>query len=195
MNNENRVIARHCQNDPKVLRDTLHFITASIRESFYRVPTVLENIRRDGSQSTELWGFKRDSYEYVIANYPTLHGDALRALNNNDMTAMMFVFLRVPGLGLAKAGFACQLFCGRVGCIDTHNVKLYNVSPNVLTLNKSAKEITQRRRIEAYIDLCYRCGGSELLWDAWCDLIAVRQATHWKDGEHVSKAHADMCVR
>lgn len=184
-----------CQSDAKHLRDALYFVTASIRTQFSAVAGQLHDIHQRGADSKHLWGFKGESWEYITANYDQLHTDALTAINRGTDVDLMRVFLRVPGLGLAKAGFACQLFSGRVGCIDTHNIKLYGVSESVLRMPKSLTELTQLRKIEAYIDLCARCGGSQNLWGAWCDLIAHRQAKHFEDGARVSRHHVELCVR
>ena len=97
----------------------------------------------------------------------------------------MHVFLRVEGLGLAKAGFCCQLFAGCVGCIDVHNLRRLSIPVTVLKLNKNASDVTKQKRIETYVDACSqrRC---RWLWNSWCNLIAKKQPERWRDGEHVS---------
>jgi hypothetical protein len=195
LNEHNQEIARECQRSPEVLRDTLRMVIISIREKFHLVEDVYDDVLDKGIHAPKLFGFKVAAWEHVTANYRAIHRDAMRALHADDTVGLMRIFLRVPGLGLAKAGFAVQLLCGRVGCIDTHNARIYNVPESMLRFDKSTLEATQTRKIEAYIDLCKRVGGSRALWDSWCDLIADRYPNAWSDGRHVSAHHVTLCVR
>jgi hypothetical protein len=70
----------------------------------------------------------------------------------------MTIFLRIPGLGLPKAGFMCQLCAGLVGCMDVHNIRMYGLNIKDLTLAKNPKgdkaKATNLTKIVNYIDLC-----------------------------------------
>ena len=141
-----------------------------------------------------LRGSASHGLDYLRDNAATLYADAMEARDNPD--ALLEVFLRVPGLGLAKAGFACQLFAGIVGCLDTHNIKLYGVPMSTLSYNKNAKrDETKARRRQAYLALCERIGGSEKLWRAWCEYKASIAPGNWDNGgESVSALHVE-CLR
>ena len=39
-----------------------------------------------------------------------------------------------------------------------------------------------------------KCGGSEYLWDSWCDYIAALYPKKFKNGEHVSQCHVDYLI-
>ena len=93
-------------------------------------------------------------------------------------------------MGLAKAGFCCQLFAGRVGCIDVHNLRRLSIPESVLKFSKKLKPESQVKKIEAYVDAC-RQRRSVRLWNSWCELIAKKQPDKWKDGIQVSKVHLD----
>jgi hypothetical protein len=100
----------------------------------------------------------------------------------------MRVFLRVPGLGLPKAGFMCQLCAGLVGCMDVHNIKLYGLNPNVLKLPKTLKNPAKViEKIAVYVELCHGYG-TEMLWNSWCEYLSTK-SVHWVDGFHVSEVH------
>ena len=183
-----------CIQSPKVTRRMLEFVILSIRERFHKMPDAVASYEAHGLNAPEVFGFKNESMEYIAANYRNIWREANKALKDNDETALMLVFLQVPGLGLAKAGFACQLFAARVGCIDTHNARLYGVTEAQLRFPKKALYKTQVRKIEAYIDLCTRVGGSLFLWDSWCDLIALRQNKYFASGQQVSDLHAELII-
>jgi len=89
---------------------------------------------------------------------------------------------------LPKAGFLCQLCAGLVGCIDIHNIRMYNIDPKTLTLSKTVKSpAIRRKRIENYVDLCHTIG-TETLWNTWCDFLSTK-SKRWVDGNHVSEVH------
>ena len=121
----------------------------------------------------------------------------MRAVINSNQTdtvkslALMRIFLRIDGLGLPKAGFMCQLTAGLVGCMDVHNIKMYNLKIKDLTLAKNPKgfkgKATNNGKIVAYVTLCKE-HGTENLWNSWCNFVASKSIS-WKDGNHVSSAH------
>ena len=103
----------------------------------------------------------------------------------------MTIFLRVDGLGLPKAGFCCQLIAGMVGCMDVHNIKMYDLDANSFKLNPKPKTdkafASNQQKITSYINLCHDYG-CEQLWDSWCDMLATK-SKRWQDGNHVSEVH------
>ena len=100
----------------------------------------------------------------------------------------MRIFLRVPGLGLPKAGFVCQLTAGLVGCMDVHNIKMYDLDTRVLTLDKNVKsEAKITAKIQDYVKLCHDYG-TEFLWNSWCEYLSTK-SDKWIDGFHVSEVH------
>ena len=106
--------------------------------------------------------------------------------------SLMKIFLQIDGLGLAKAGFVCQLVAGLVGCIDVHNIKQYNIKPDLLIYNKTVKtkrgQEANEKRLQEYVALC-EIYTSERLWNAWCSLIADKYPKDFLDDYHVSELH------
>jgi hypothetical protein len=103
----------------------------------------------------------------------------------------MNVFLQIDGLGLAKAGFVCQLTAGLVGCIDVHNIRMYNIPKKDLSFSKSIKSKTlKNKKISNYVSVCHDIG-TENLWNTWCSFLATK-SKKFEDGFHVSKVHYDF---
>lgn len=183
-----------CQGGPEATARMLRFVLATIQQQLETVPGIMADFEELGEESRFAFGTKSAGLRYVREHAEELYFDALGAMD--DDIELMRVFLRVPGLGLVKAGFACQLFAGRVGCLDVHNIKLYGLSRNDLRIAKGAKrETTILRRITRYVELCRELGGAVKLWAAWCDYKAqVSPAGNWPDmGASVSLMHVEAC--
>lgn len=184
-----------CQSDSESTVRMLRFVLATIQQQLETVPAIVESFEQDGAESPFAFGPKREGLEFIRERGDQLYHEALAAMD--DDYELMRVFLQVPGLGLVKAGFACQLFAGRVGCLDVHNIKMYGLSRNELRINKNAKlPETIERRVRAYIGLCRRLGGAVQLWAAWCEYKAeVSPPANWPDmGRSVSIMHVEACA-
>ena len=163
----------------------------SIQQPWHNVGVQMYDYKDKGLGSRFVWGNKRKTLLWLATNGEQLYYEAIECLEftgKKRSLALMNVFLQVPGLGLAKAGFCCQLFAGCVGCIDVHNLRRLSIPATVLTLDKKASDVTKQKRIETYVDACSqrRCSW---LWNSWCDLIAKKEPNRWRDGEHVSSVH------
>lgn len=192
MSNYSEHIARcnaFCQASPENTARMLHFVVATIQQGLETVPVILESFEEEGTSSRFAFGSKRQALKYISEHSETVYADALKA--RNDPIHLMKVFLRVPGLGTVKAGFACQLFANLVGCLDVHNIKLYSIPRALLRSPKELKtERAQLKRISKYVSYCERLGGSETLWRNWCDYKASLQPLNWDDaGLSVSLFH------
>ena len=188
----------YSMQSPEKLSDTFTMDLLSIRQSFKIVGTELRHVRRHGVGSYFLFGYKRNGYKYIQSNKGLLYGQSRAIINSNKSKndkaiELMKLYLKINGFSLAKAGFACQLVAGLVGCMDSHNIKYYNVNPNSLEYNKDVKSErgreNNRKKLTDYIELCHSIG-TETLWNRWCDNLAARDK-YWKDGNHVSQAHID----
>tara|TARA_R100000742_G_C4279416_1_gene103924 strand:+ start:1304 stop:1930 length:627 start_codon:yes stop_codon:yes gene_type:complete len=174
--------------------------SSSIKQPWSHIGKQLKDIESLGTDSKYLFGFKRDTYLYMTTHKHKIHSQLLAVLNSkktDDQKAesLMNIFLRVPGLGLAKAGFVCQLTAGLVGCMDSHNVKRYGVEPSSLNLNRNPRGKkalkTNATKVTNYISLCHKYG-TENMWNSWCSFVATKdkQAKElWQDANHVSEVH------
>jgi hypothetical protein len=99
--------------------------------------------------------------------------------------AMLAAITRVPGLGLAKGGFALQLIWGLSGCLDTHNIARFGLRERALSHRPSYPSALLSR----YNATCAAAGGPERLWDGWCHYVATKDAGRYDSAEHVSSLH------
>lgn len=149
----------------------------------------------DGDRNSQafrrvIWGHKLDGLEYL----GSAHGKAVFAVANwhayrSDAAGVLDALTRVPGLGLAKAGFLAQMVYGLAGCLDTHNLRRFGLSANLCTLRGNLKPPTRARRINAYLEAVEQCGGTENLWDDWCEHLAERNPSRYTHAYDVSELH------
>jgi hypothetical protein len=175
------------QTGPAEFSRALSFVLATIQQRLETVPAIMADFEEHGSRSRYAFGSKAAGLDYLQANRGDLYRDAMAC--RYDDKALLALFLQVPGLGLVKAGFACQLFAGSVGCIDVHNIKLYDIPLAAIQYGYPKTAAVQTRKQQAYIDLCKGLGGSALLWSAWCDYLAAQRPGRWPAGRAVSEFH------
>jgi len=164
------------------------FVLLTIRQPLHRVAADLAAVR-DGDRRP-LWGSKGAGFDYLAANGATLYTDVMAL--EGDADAQLARVADVPGLGLVKAGFVLQLAFGVSGCLDSHNINRLGLDTKVLKLAKSASAKLRAKKAAAYNALCQQLGGTEVLWDDWCDYAYAHgqgNASRYVDGDDVSKEH------
>ena len=178
------------------LSDVILMVVLSIQQPWYAVGDQLKDVKRWGIGSKFIWGNKIKTYNFLMSRKDFIYSQYLAGLNSSKSDddkalSLMNVFLQIDGLGLAKAGFVCQLTAGLVGCIDVHNIRMYNIPKKDLAFSKSIKSKTLRdKKISNYISVCHTIG-TENLWDTWCCSLATK-TKRFEDGFHVSKVHYDF---
>ena len=178
------------------LSDVILMVVLSIQQPWYGVGDQLKDVKRWGIGSKFIWGNKIKTYNFLMSRKDFIYSQYLAVLNSSKSDddkalSLMNVFLQIDGLGLAKAGFVCQLTAGLVGCIDVHNIRMYNIPKKDLAFSKSIKSKTLRdKKISNYISVCHTIG-TENLWDTWCCSLATK-TKRFEDGFHVSKVHYDF---
>lgn len=180
----------YSQASPDGLARAVRFVLATIQQQLETVPRMVTEFESMGSQSRYAWGMKRAGLDWLEIHAETLYKIAMA--NRGHDRELLATFLAVPGLGLVKAGFACQLFNNQVGCIDTHNIKLYGIPLSAVKYNYSLKPETLIAKQQTYVDLCHGLGGSAALWSRWCDYVATVRPHNWDSGYAVSQFHADV---
>ncbi len=185
-------IERWCKNPDKLLTVGT-MVLASIRMQWVGVGTQMESIRELGVDSGCLWGFKKDGYVYLRDNRKALykHVRDYRA-GKMWLDDLMREFVKVPGLGLPKAGFLCQLLVGRSGCLDMHNVDRFGLDAKAWMIRPRKDPAAQLRelddKISLYLKLIEACGGTEKLWDEWCEHLNDRWSV-FHNADDVSRRH------
>lgn len=178
------------QASPENLRRCAVFVLATIQQQLEVTPVAVTEMLAIGVNSKFAWGIKKRGLPYLEANADSLYADAMSA--RNRPAALLEVFLRVPGFALVKAGFLCQIFAGKVGCIDTHNIRRYDIKLQDLRYSGNEKSETRKLKRERYVELCAGLGGSHALWSRWCDYVAELRPNNWTNGAEVSRFHFDV---
>jgi hypothetical protein len=196
----NPVINAYMQKSEMHMQDGIMFVVLSIKTPFHTMSKQMQDYRKYGLSSKYVWGFKKQTLEYLLENRSDLYR-RLMAAYRIDMSKnardrwMMEMLTQVPGLGLVKAGFVMQMMFGRVGCIDVHNSRRFRkVTPKDLQFSPTAKFTTRLQKIDNYIEICKGHRSTSKLWDQWCDLIADKHCNHFNSGWDVSKYHLEALV-
>jgi hypothetical protein len=145
-----------------------------------------EAVRTGEYPSAVFFGSKLNGLSYLTQHADSLYQDAEEA---HDDAALMAVFMRIPSIGVAKAGFCCQMLYNRVGCLDTHNIVRFGLSPRSFRIDPDYSARTRWHRIQSYIDTCAALGGCERLWNGWCEYVAEREGDK---PDHISNLHTSM---
>lgn len=146
----------------------------------------------DGRGCRSIFGNKHNALAWLRDNADDLY-DELEYLWHECASddAMLRTVMRVPGIGLAKAGFVLQMAYGISGCLDTHNLARFGIPPRRYA---SGQKAVDRRRIAEYNDVCQRLGGTAHLWDSWCEYLAETQLGRYDSAEQISGLHlAPLC--
>ena len=193
------------QNYAQVSADNMCDVTLmavlSIRQPWLNIGQQIIDVRTNKLNAKALWGFKKDTYIYLESNKHKMYAQVMAVINSNKTDAskamsLMKIFLRVNGLGMAKAGFMCQLSAGLVGCMDSHNMKMYNLNAKDFVLLKNPKTVkgldANVKKIRNYIQICNEYG-TKNLWNSWCSFLATK-STKWRDANHVSEVHYSYLI-
>ena len=191
-----KAVQEYAQRSADNMADVILMVVLSIQQNWSGVGDQLKDVRENKVDSRFLWGNKGKTYKYLATHKHFIYGQMLAISHSNlsdkdKALSLMTIFLKIPGLGLPKAGFTCQLIAGLVGCMDVHNIRMYNLDAKALTLAKDPKgdkaKATNHNKIVNYIDLCTTYG-TENLWNSWCNFLATK-SVKWQDGNHVSEVH------
>lgn len=160
------------RRSPENLHSVITFVLLSIRHPIEQIPNQFQDVQQNGERSKYLNNHsKRNGYIFARDHAKELYLESLRAWRQKDDIRLLLTFAKVPGLGLVKAGFVAQLAFGRTGCLDTHNLRRFNLDRRAFNVSR-ASEGTARERAKHYVQACQQCGGTEKLWNSWCEYIA-----------------------
>ena len=192
-------IQAYAQSSATALEHVIQFVIITARVPLHRVPADLESARA-GDQSV-LFSWKGEAFNYAHLNRDEIYWHCMDILTGDDCKRdradnMLSYLADLPGLGLAKGGFVAQLAFGLSGCMDTHNIKRFGLGARAVEYaarNRKRKACPKfRRRVVAWYNaLVYRQGGTERLWDGWCEYVAREQSNIYVDAEHVSRLHCE----
>ncbi len=185
------LIREHAEASPQGLADVLTFALLSARVQFWRLDDQMQSVRKLGKDSPALWGWKREGYLRVQTSKLALH--AMEPWQLYPTYAMETVIANIPGLGLAKGGFVCQMLGQPIACLDVRNRDVLGLPERFFRefrrdRNGDVKVSPKRfrERVEQYIATCQNTGGAEYWWNRWCNDTAARLGT---TGEEISAEH------
>tara|TARA_R110002020_G_scaffold333628_7_gene549059 strand:- start:1248 stop:1847 length:600 start_codon:yes stop_codon:yes gene_type:complete len=167
---------------------TATFVVATIRIRLVEAVEAHTKLVKTGSINPRVFfGFKNSSLDYL--NSFEGHNCARWALAEDNPATVVAIYSRIPGLDIVKAGFLATLTHGVGGCLDSHNIKLYNLKPRSFRTHHKMLWDTRLAHADRYIKLCDKLGGTEKIWDNWCSHIAAKYPQTYKDGGEVSQFH------
>lgn len=212
----NPVINAYMQDDYKKMIDGIMFVVLSVKTPFHTMQMQMDDYRKHGGKSKYVWGFKRQTYDYLQEHGKDLYDELMDLSTRTEFydkgqplkfrgkqvwhhrdKQMMLCLTDVPGLGVVKAGFVMQMMFGRVGCIDVHNQRrLYSIDPKSLQLTKSAKDNTKLVKIDEYVHICKKNNSTQRLWDQWCEQLTDKRCNkgRFASGEAVSAYHVQALI-
>jgi hypothetical protein len=176
------------QSEEGLLRAML-FVRLSIRRHLEAVGPLVERVIAEGPETAAgMTKQERRSLREIYDAVPDIFAGDYR--HHNDPTALISRVLQIHGFAIVKAAFVAQLALGLGGCLDSHNVKRFNLKISDFKGTGTWKAV--QGRLTLYLALCEQIGGSEYLWDSWCNHVARLRPLIWKDGEAVSRYHVDV---
>ena len=193
------IIAKWAQQSPDNFAKLCQFVILTVQTSLENVPADIETAAQGGDEAMGvLYGWKFQAYNYVWEHRETLatqcYFEAAHAKSDRDLArAIIEILANVHGFGLVKAGFVAQLAFGVGGCLDTHNLRRFDLKASSFSKYKTLKTVKARaRKLEAYLDACEAQGGCEALWNGWCAYVADRRPKFYTGGaQQVSALHVE----
>jgi hypothetical protein len=192
------IISEGARKGADAFRRTLSFVLCTIRVPLDVAAKDIDRVMAGDLPSRTIFGAKVEGLAYLAAQSEPLWSHCEHAachLSGHDLAdALVEIIEDVPGIGIAKAGFAAQMIYGVSGCLDTHNAARFGLARTLLREHDRRTGIAPwRRRIARYNRLIASdaVGGTERLWDTWCEYVATvaSRGRFWGGPDEVSALH------
>lgn len=170
-------IARSGRASPEGWRRVAIFALSTIKTPLEHAARDLPQNASGDLQTRTIFGFKPVGVRYLDKHAERLWSyceHCCATLDGDELTdALVAAALEIPGIGLAKAGFIVQMIYGRSGCIDTHNLMRFNLPLRAFReIHPRSRSRTVMRKVRLYNETVEACGGTETLWNTWCEYAA-----------------------
>ncbi len=194
---DQKICQEWAADDPKVFVNTIMFVSISIRVQTHQLPSMMRQFTM-GQEDPVLFGFKHATRKFVRENQETLFDQYHQWLlskrwkgrtEREQATEAMLFCLRIPGIGTAKAGFLSSLLTGRAWCADVNNLAWFGVDDRQFYINPSTPFVNRCVRVDRYLALGERLGGTGFLWDNWCQKISEKYPKAFPMAQDVSNLH------
>ena len=171
------------------------FVIASIRTQLSTLPRIMKTYRKRGLNGLdELMPKQKEGIAYVRQNRKWLFNLVERYKKGCITTEETLLELQnIPCIGLVKAGFMLQCLAGEVGCLDCHNLRKHDMPETSFKMAHNRVTDANLRKVSIYVQTCQDLGGSEVLWNEWCEGMADRYG-RFEDGNAVSFLHSDAIM-
>ena len=123
-------------------------------------------------------GWKYDTVADVWTNRQRLYQELMALNKKGDDVDLIKGLMKIKGAGAVKAGFMAQLLFGRAGCIDTHNIDIYEkIFPDMQKAGdfNEKKWLRQKKAAQDYVNVLNKLKdrgiGTKELWDVWVDFV------------------------
>lgn len=189
---DQNLIETFAKQSPKHTEQVAVFVIASIRTQFSTLPRIMKTYRKRGKNGLdELMPKQKEGILYVRQNRKWLF-NLIERYRNGGITAeeTLLELMNIPCIGLVKAGFLLQCLTGTVGCLDCHNLRQHDLKEGVFKLSHNRVTEANLRKVRNYIQVCEELGGSETLWNEWCEGMADRYSKRFADANVVSFLHS-----
>lgn len=173
--------------DPARLVAVGGFVLCTIRVPLRRAVAETRALLERGDASP-LFGWKERGLDTLADRAPELSALIQCGAGRDTLLAE---FSRIPGLGLAKAGFVLQLACGVSGCLDTHNLRRFGLRAAAFSVPDGCTDRLRYAKAAAYHAAIDAAGGTASLWDSWCRYVAEAQPHRYRDAWEVSALHCE----
>lgn len=184
------MIGDYARQNADNLADVRKFVILTIQQ---QLSSAVKQSR--GEQAANLFGFKLQATHNVERDKLDIFDNCEELFKAGKLDELLCYLADQHGFGLVKAGFVCQLVYGFSGCIDTHNLKLFNIKSKAVRYNNGAKYATRIKKARVYNKLITLCGGTEHLWDTWCDYVAENNKNTYNGGYDVSERHVQAIIK
>lgn len=192
------IISEYGRANPEHWAHVATFVMLTARVPLARVGADLidvQDARNEQDVASILFGWKASAFGFVHAHKGKLHTDCEHILAASTQPAdalLNYVVRSMPGFGLVKGGFLLQLLYGLSGCLDTHNLRRFNVPRSAVradTIKRTTSQTLVDKKIRAYNRTITKLGGTEALWNEWCHYLAETQPKLYRSAEYVSALH------
>ena len=173
------LIAQYATTSPDAMYDIVEFTLCTINMPLSRVHTQRISIREHGIKSKWVSEAKAKGITYAFDHKDELHTLMLNIKETvgtdtiDGAQAAVDLFMRIPSIGMVKAGFIAQMCGFEVACLDRHNIRMLGLSEAALKVSKKIKPELRLKKIRQYVKLC-RLEGAEYWWDTWCNYVAEK---------------------
>lgn len=165
----------------KGFKSVFYFVLGSIRTRFYHIDEITNEINNYGLSSKHVWGNKIKAYNDFESLYTYLYNSVY---SDSALPILIRNIMQINGIGLAKSNFLLQLLGKETACLDVHNL---------IQLGLPQDYFKNKNKLEEYLTLVSK-DTSENWWNNWCQAIATRYPTRFKNADEVSKLHVKAIV-